>query len=185
MTDDTEDSLDLQALRFPIGPCEPRSPLSAPEREAFVDAIARLPTSLRSAVGSLIEDQLDTPYRPQGWTVRQVVHHLADSHMNSYVRFKLAVTEDEPTIRPYDEAAWGDLEDARSGPVGPSLDLLEALHARWTMWLHTLDEAAWSRRFRHPEADAWVTLDENVQIYAWHGRHHLAHVTGLAERKGW
>lgn len=178
MQDDPED------LRYPIGRFRPRTGLLPADRTALIEDIGSLPTDLRSAVSDLSPDQLDTPYRPGGWTVRQVVHHLPDSHLNSYLRFKLAVTEEEPTIKPYDEAAWAELPDGRSEDVEGSLLLLEALHRRWTRFLRSLDDVRFTRTFRHPELGA-VSLEWNLQLYAWHGRHHLAHVTGLRERMGW
>lgn len=150
----------------------------------MIDDIAALPADLRAAVAGFSPNQLDTPYRPGGWTVRQVVHHVPDSHLNSYVRFKLAVTEEEPVIKPYDEAAWAELPDARGDDVEGSLLLLAALHRRWTHFLRSLDDAQFGRSFRHPELGV-VTLDHNLQLYAWHGRHHLAHVTRLRERMAW
>lgn len=175
---------DLEALRYPIGRFRPRSGLSADERRELIEDIATLPSALRAAVSGLSDEQLDTPYRPGGWTVRQVVHHVPDSHLNSYVRFKLAVTEEEPTIKPYDEAAWAELADGRGDDVEGSLLLLEALHRRWTHFLRSLGEEQLGWAFHHPELGA-VTLETNLQLYAWHGRHHLAHITRLAERLGW
>lgn len=175
---------ELEELRYPVGRFEAEPSIAREERSTLVDELARLPSRLRSAVEELSEGQLDTPYRPGGWTVRQVVHHVPDSHLNSYVRFKWAVTEERPTIRTYDQVAWADLSDARSGPIGPSLDLLDALHRRWTDWLRTLSDADWQRTFVHPEMGE-LDLDVQLQLYAWHGRHHLAHVTSLAEREGW
>ena len=141
------------------------------------------PAKLKAAVGGLNDRQLDTPYRPGGWTVRQVVHHLPDSHLNSFVRFKLALTEEEPTIKPYDEARWAELADSKA-PIELSLPLLENLHERWVLLLNSLTPADWQRKFRHPERGP-MTLTDNLQIYAWHGRHHVAHITALRERNGW
>jgi hypothetical protein len=138
---------------------------------------------LKAAIARLNEPQLDTPYRPGGWTVRQVVHHLPDSHMNAFVRFKLALTEEEPTIKGYDEARWAQLADAKA-PTDPSLLLLENLHKRWILLLDSLTPSDWQRKFRHPERGA-VTLENNLQLYAWHGRHHVAHITALRERNNW
>jgi hypothetical protein len=140
-----------------------------------MDEIAEAPAKLRAAVDGLTSAQLDTPYRDGGWTVRQVIHHVPESHMNAYIRFKLALTEDEPTVKPYDEAAWAKLGDIPSTPVETSLVLLESLHDRWTRLLRTLDEAAFARTFRHPELGA-VRLDQYLALYAWHGRHHIGHV---------
>jgi hypothetical protein len=150
-------------------------------RTEMIDAIARTPMAMRSAVSGLDDDQLDTRYRPDGWTLRQVVHHVADSHVNAYCRFKLAVTEDHPTIRGYEEGEWGDLVDARTGDVELSLAMLDSVHARWTGWLRTLTDEQWLRTFHHPEAGDLV-LDQLLALYAWHGPHHVAHITGLRER---
>lgn len=175
---------ELEELRYPVGRFSRREDVSADERTGLIDEIAALPSRLRSAVVDLSDEQLDTPYRPEGWTIRQVVHHVADSHVNAYVRFKLALTEDRPTIKPYDQGAWAELPDARAEPVEISLNILDAVHHRWTLLLRTLDEEQWSRVFQHPEIGE-VSLDTNLQLYAWHSRHHLAHVTTLAEREGW
>ena len=175
---------DLDSLRYPIGGFQPRPSLSADERESFITEIEHLPTDLRFVVSGLDDRQLDTPYRDGGWTLRQVIHHVADSHMQSYVRYKWAMTEDNPTIKPYDEAAWAELEEARTAPVEVSLKLLEALHARWVIFLRNLTEEDFSRTIHHPESGE-VSLETNLQMYAWHGKHHLAHITGLAEREGW
>jgi hypothetical protein len=129
--------------------------------------------------------QLDTPYRPGGWTVRQVVHHLPDSHLHAYTRIKLALTEEEPTIKPYEEARWAELPDARTGPIDPSLALLESLHQRWLLLLRQLRPSDFERRFRHPEHNRMFALDETIALYAWHGRHHVAHITSLRQRMGW
>ena len=175
---------ELDALRFPLGRPHLREVLAPEERASMIRVLDELPLHLRDAVDGLTAEQLDTPYRPGGWTVRQVVHHLPDSHLNAYVRFKLAVTEDNPTIRPYDEQAWAREKDAREGPVGPSLILLEGLHRRWVAWLATLPEEAWSRPLRHPDSGS-LNLNQLLCIYEWHSRHHLAHVTRLREREGW
>jgi len=139
---------------------------------------------LRAAVAGLRPEQLDTPYRPGGWTVRQVVHHVPDSHMNSYMRFKLALTEDEPTIKPYDEKLWAELADTPATPVEVSLTLLESMHDRWVRLLRSLQDAHFERQFRHPELGV-VRLDRNLALYAWHGKHHVAHITSLRERMSW
>jgi uncharacterized damage-inducible protein DinB len=171
-------------LRYPIGRLERRPSLSADERRAALDAIAATPAKLRTAVKGLTDSQLDTPYRPGGWTVRQLVHHVADSHMNAYTRFRLALTEDNPTIRPYDEAAWAELDDARTLPIAVSLDLLAALHERLIHLLRATPTEAFARTLNHPETGP-MTLDTLVGIYAWHGRHHTAHVAALRERMKW
>lgn len=173
---------DLEHLRYPIGRFQPRAGLSADERDTLIGDVATLPAKLRAAVEVLSAEQLDTPYRPGGWTVRQVVHHVPDSHLNAYVRFKLAATEDEPTIKPYDQAAWAELADGRGEDIETSLVLLEALHRRWTRFLRSLGDDAWQRTFRHPELGI-VTLETNLQLYAWHGRHHLAHALSVASRE--
>lgn len=170
--------------RYPIGRFRVPEEASAAMRAQWLDELRRAPHALRSAVAGLAPHQLDTPYRDGGWTVRQLVHHVADSHMNAYVRFKLALTEDEPTVKAYDEAAWADLPDARM-PVDVSLDLLDALHARWVELLERLDESAWRRSFVHPESGASIPLVRNLALYAWHGAHHTAHVSRLRERRGW
>jgi uncharacterized damage-inducible protein DinB len=158
--------------------------VDAGARDEFLRQIAEAPARFREAVRNLDDAQLDTPYRPGGWTVRQVVHHVADSHMNAYIRFRLALTEDEPAIKPYDQAAWAELADARTLPVETSLSLLDGLHARWVALAASLPEAAFSRAFFHPERGR-VPLGANLAMYAWHGRHHAAHITALRERMGW
>jgi hypothetical protein len=154
------------------------------ERDAFITKIERLPADIRSAVQGLNDYQLDTPYRPEGWTVRQVVHHLPDSHINSYVRFKLAATEDAPTISDYFEERWAELPEAKSGPVDLSLNLLDALHARWSLFLRGLTAEDWQRTFVHPVHGPF-RLEQSLALYAWHGQHHVAHVTRLRHRHGW
>lgn len=167
-------------LRFPVGPFRPEPRLSSDDRRKFIQALSRFPAEFRSVVESLSEGQLDTPYRPGGWTVRQVVHHVPDSHLQGYVRFKLAVTEESPGIKTYDQAAWGETADSRTEPVSVSLDLLEALHLRWVAFLRSLREEEFRRTYRHPELGE-VSLDTTVQLYAWHGRHHLGHVRLVAD----
>jgi hypothetical protein len=139
---------------------------------------------LRAAAAELSEDQLNTPYRPGGWTVRQVIHHVPESHMNAYIRFKLALTENEPTVKPYDEAAWAELSDVRDTPIGVSLALLDNLHDRWVRVLRSMRDADFAKQFRHPELGA-VSLEKNLALYAWHGKHHVAHITSLRERNRW
>lgn len=171
-------------LKYPVGKFRRPEKLTEERRESGIRTIAETPARLRAAVGGLTAEQLDTPYRPGGWTVRQVVHHLPDSHMNSYIRFRLALTENEPTIRPYDEARWAELADAKSGPIEPSLALLDNLHTRWVVLLRSLSPADWTCTFRHPEMGL-MTLEQNLALYDWHGRHHVAHITSLRERQGW
>jgi uncharacterized damage-inducible protein DinB len=161
-----------------------KRPLTPTEREARIDAIRRTPARLRAAVKGLSEAQLDTPYREGGWTVRQVVHHVVDSHVNAYVRFKLALTEENPTIKPYQEKLWAELSDAKTLPVESSLAILEALHARWVALLDTLDPEQFRRTLHHPESGD-MTVDSLLEVYGWHGPHHEAHITGLRARKGW
>lgn len=171
-------------LRYPVGPFEFAGTLSNEQRQTLIDQIAATPEKMRAAVEGLSDEQLNTPYRPDGWTVRQVVHHVPESHMNSYVRFKLAVTEEEPTIKPYFEDRWAQLDDANAAPIGLSLSLLDALHERWVWFLRSLKEADFQRTFRHPELGV-VSLDKNLALYGWHGRHHVAHITTLRQRMGW
>ena len=171
-------------LRYPIGHFAWSGRSSESERKRYIDEIAEAPAKLRAAVAGICDAQLDTPYRPGGWTVRQLVHHVPDSHLNSYVRFRLALTEKEPTIKPYDESRWAELTDARTGPIEMSLALLESLHARWVLLLRSLTPEDFAREFRHPELGT-VSLDKNLALYAWHGRHHVAHITSLGERMGW
>ena len=170
-------------LRYPIGKFDLSAPVAADDRPQLIDQIEAAPAGLHEAVRDLNGEQLDTPYRPDGWTVRQTVHHVADSHMNSYIRWRLALTEDEPLIKPYDEKKWAELVDARL-PVEVSLDLLENLHRRWVVLLRNLSGADFARTFRHPEIGL-VRLDTNLALYAWHGRHHTAHITSLRQRNGW
>jgi uncharacterized damage-inducible protein DinB len=171
-------------LRYPIGEYVPKAALTAQERAAAIADISAVPQKLRDAVAGLSREQFDTPYRPGGWTVRQVVHHVPDSHLNSYVRFKLALTENEPTIKPYEEALWAELADSRETPVEVSLALLEALHHRWDILLRSLRPEDFARRLRHPERGT-MTLDDMAGYYAWHSRHHVAHITSLRQREGW
>lgn len=171
-------------LRYPIGPFTFERPLTDSQRQRFIDQIAETPAKLCAAVEGLSPHQLDTPYRPGGWTARQVVHHLPDSHLNSYIRFKLALTEEEPTIKSYYEDRWAELEDARHAPIDISLALLESLHRRWVLLLRSLTAKDFARAFLHPELGV-MSLDKNVSLYAWHGRHHVAHITSLRERSGW
>ena len=172
-------------LRYPIGKFERPAEFSPELREQWVDTIARAPTRYRDAVLGLSDAQLDTPYRPGGWTVRQVVHHVPDSHLNAYTRIRLALTEDAPTIKPYEEARWAELPDARTLPVEISLRLLESLHARWVPLLERLGAADGARQLRHPEHGRLMTVDELIALYAWHGDHHTAHVRTLRDRMGW
>ena len=171
-------------LRYPIGKFKFEGPTTPEQKEEQLNQIEQAPIRLRAAIKGLSDQQLDTPYRPEGWTVRQVVHHVPDSHLNAYVRYKLALTEDEPTIKPYAEDRWARLADTQATPVEISLAMLDALHDRWVRLLRSLQPEDWKRAFRHPELGL-VTLERNLALYAWHGRHHVAHITSLRERNGW
>jgi hypothetical protein len=153
-------------------------------REGNIVEIAALPERLGEAVQSLSDAQLDTPYRPGGWSVRQVVHHVADSHLNGFVRVKLALTEETPTIKPYDEATWARLADSRL-PIAPSMAILEGLHARWAALYRSLDDRDFARAFYHPERNEQLSIARHLHIYAWHSRHHVAHITALRQRERW
>lgn len=174
----------MNDLRYPIGHYDASQPVDAGKLGQFIRSIANLPSRLRAAVKDLDEEQLDTPYRPGGWTIRQVIHHLPDSHLNGYTRQKLALTEDRPTIKPYDEAAWAEPHDARFSPPEVSLLLLEALHQRWVLFMSSLTEQQLERTFIHP-VNGEQTLRQHIGLYAWHGEHHLAHITELKKRRGW
>jgi hypothetical protein len=171
--------------RYPIGPFRFDGKADARQREHWIAEIAAAPGALRAAVTNLSPAQLDTPYREHGWTVRQVVHHLPDSHLNAYTRIKLALTEEEPVIKPYDEARWAELPDVPTTPIDISLTLLECLHRRWVLLLRELGPAEFGRRYHHPEQSRSIGLDEVVAMYAWHGRHHVAQITSLRARRGW
>ena len=171
-------------LSYPIGKFQYETLMTAAQRKAVIDTIAQTPAKMREAVRGLNAAQLDTQYRPGGWTVRQVVHHVPDSHMNAFIRTKLALTENEPTIKPYDEKAWANLADVPNTPVETSLTLLEAVHERWNHLLRAMTADDYSRTFRHPEHGVRM-LDWMVALYAWHGRHHVAHITSLRQRSGW
>jgi uncharacterized damage-inducible protein DinB len=171
--------------RYPIGTFRSvKRPLTDAERADRVAAIRALPARLRAAVGGLSEEQLDTPYREGGWTLRQVVHHVVDSHVNAYVRFRLAATEEGPTIRPYDEKLWAELPDAKSAPVDLSLSILDGLHGRWAAYLDTLGASDGQRPLNHPEIGD-ITVDFLTELYAWHGAHHTAHIHALRAQRGW
>ncbi len=174
----------MNDARFPVGKFQYDGPPTEEQKKKFLDEIALTPVNLRSAVKGLSEQQLDTPYRPGGWTVRQVVHHVPDSHLNSYVRFKLALTEDEPTIKTYEEARWAELPDTKSTPIEVSLTLLDSLHDRWMRLLRSLSQEQWKKTFRHPDLGP-MTLEKALALYAWHGRHHVAHITELRKQMSW
>ena len=172
-------------IRYPIGNFAYDGVATAEARQERINRIERTPSALRAAVRGLSEAQIETPYRPGGWTVRQVIHHVPDSHLNAFTRFKLALTEETPTIRPYDEARWAELGDVAGTPIEVSLRLLEALHERWVILLRSMRPADFGRTLFHPERNATMTLDELLALYAWHGPHHTAHITALRERAGW
>jgi DinB family protein len=174
---------ELDDLRFPVGKFSPPAASTPAIRAAQIETLRLLPERLREAVAGLNDKQLDTPYRDGGWTVRQVVHHFADSHANSYVRFKLALTEDWPTIKPYDEAAWARLPDSRM-PIEPSIEFVAGMHARLVALLESISDPDFRRGFSHPERGR-MTLADNLALYDWHSRHHVAHITGLRARNGW
>lgn len=169
--------------RYPVGRFR-REDADLINHQAGIATLAALPKNMRSAVNGLVASQLNTPYREGGWTVRQLVHHVADSHMNSYIRIRLALTENWPTIKPYDEKAWAELPDARNSSIDLSLELLDALHARWTLLLQSLTEEQWQRGYVHP-VNGRQTIAEAVALYDWHSRHHVAHIVELRKRMGW
>lgn len=174
----------MEDLRFPVGRFAPDDAVTPEKRARWIDEVERLPGEIRKAVSGLTDTQLDTPYRDGGWTVRQVVHHLPDSHVHAYIRFKWTLTEHEPPVRAYDEKAWAELPESRGGRIEPSLALLESVHARWLMTLRAMTPSDFERALMHSE-NGRVTLDRMLQLYAWHGRHHAAHITALRERSGW
>jgi DinB superfamily len=169
---------------FPIGRFAYDGPPSQDQRKKFIEDIESAPAALRAAVAGLSLQQLETPYREGGWTVRQVVHHVPESHMNAYIRFKLALTEHEPTIKPYEQQLWAELADVQSTPIEVSLALMDPLHDRWVRLLRSMKADDWKRNFRHPELGV-VPLEKNLALYAWHGRHHVAHITELRTQRGW
>ena len=171
-------------LRYPVGPLTRHPTIDAATRAALIADIEQLPEALGRALAGLNDAKLDTPYREGGWTVRQVVHHVADSHMNAYIRMRLAATEDSPTIKPYDEVAWAEQSDAQTGDINLSVPLIDALHRRWSVWLRQLPASGFARTVVHPESGT-LSIDGLLQIYGWHSRHHVAHITGLRKRLGW
>ncbi|TAI49427.1 YfiT family bacillithiol transferase [Flagellimonas allohymeniacidonis] len=176
---------DLEQLRYPIGKYEIPEPITENHLTEWIDILEHLPSRLEAMVTPLSEGQLETPYRPEGWTVRQLVHHISDSHHHSYIRFKWALTEDNPLIKPYLEKEWSKLFDAKTAPIQMSLDHLKAVHAKLVHLLKGLSTEELQRTFRHPEDNSQSTLAENVGRYAWHGSHHFAHIENLIKRKGW
>jgi hypothetical protein len=171
-------------LRYPIGKFTYDGQPTPEQRQELLLHIEQAPAKLRAAVNGLSSLQFDTPYRPEGWTVRQLVHHIPDSHLNAYIRTKLVLTEEEPTIKTYAEDRWAKLADTQATPVEVSLVMLDSLHDRWLRLLRSLQPEEWKRTFRHPDLGP-MTLEKNLVLYAWHGRHHVAHITGLRERNGW
>jgi hypothetical protein len=180
----TTEAAELVVLRYPIGAPSRAESFTPEQRCEAIAGVRQLPANLRSAVAAFSEDQLATPYRPGGWTVRQLIHHVADSHMNAYVRVRLALTEDWPTIVAYEEARWAELEDARTAAVSTSLDLLQALHVRWVQLFTSLDEPDWKRGYTHP-VNGRQSVEQALMLYDWHGRHHTAHISQLSARMGW
>lgn len=173
-------------FRYPIGKFSWLETVSDSERRKMIEEIAAAPAALRAAAKGLNAPQLETPYRPGGWTVKQVIHHVPDSHFNAYARFKLTLTENEPTIKPYDQAKWAELADTKTVPIEVSLSLLEGVHERWLALLRSMSPSDFKRGFRHPEYDGKLfRLEQVLALYAWHGRHHTAHITSLRQRNGW
>lgn len=175
----------MEDLRYPIGKYSPPEQISANHISEWKDEIRKFPAMLRAAVQGLTEVQLDTPYRPEGWTVRQVVHHVSDSHLNSIIRFKWGLTEDEPLIKAYDQKGWANTGDVQLTPLVVTLAFIEALHAKWVHLLDSIQGDDWKKGIMHPETGKRLELDWLLGMYAWHGKHHLAHITGLIEREGW
>ncbi len=174
----------MSDLRYPVGEFVAQPSITQIERQELIASLDTTPARLRAAIAGLSSEQLETPYRPEGWTVRQTVHHVADSHINAFVRFKLGLTEDVPTIKPYDEKLWAQLADGRNADPEISLRLLDAVHQRWTILLRSLPPEPFANTLRHPESGV-MSLDVVLQMYEWHARHHVAHITSLRERKGW
>jgi hypothetical protein len=176
---------ELEKAKHPIGLFIKPDKITQDIIKDYISSISTLPENLRKATGHLMDEQLDTSYRPGGWTIRQLVHHLADAHINGYIRFKLALTEENPNIKPYDENKWSELIDARTLPVEKSLKLIESLHYRWTVLLNSMTEEDFTKTYFHPEHGKHLILDEVLGEYAWHSDHHLAQITELKKRKGW
>ena len=174
----------MEDLRYPVGKFQPKDSLTDRERQELIQQIEEAPAHMRKAVKGLDQKQLDTQYRDGGWTVRQVVHHVPDSHLNAYIRIKLALTEQHPTIKPYEQQLWAELNDSRTAPIDMSLDMLEALHKRWVLLLKSLKSPDFTKTINHPESGV-MNVDRILQLYAWHGRHHTAHITSLRKRMGW
>ncbi len=175
----------MNDLRYPIGKFTKPEVITEALLNQFISDIETFPLRIKNAVNDLSDEQLDTPYRPEGWTIRQVVNHCADSHMNSLMRLKLALTEETPTIKPYFEERWAELSDSKSMPVEPALKMLEGIHKRWVVLLKSLTEKDWERKFIHPQSGREFTIAVNTALYAWHCNHHLAHITTLKKSKDW
>ena len=176
---------ELELLRYPIGRFSPQEHLTDAERSVLINNIKSFPQRLTGVITELNEEQLNTPYRPEGWTVRQLVHHIADSHVNSYIRFRWTLTEDTPTIKAYEQADWAELPDAKNGPVNLSLNILKAIHSRWVLLMERMTSDDFSKELGHPEWKKNLSLDFMVQMYSWHCDHHLTHITALIHREGW
>lgn len=176
--------MDLENLKYPIGRFKKPEIITADDINNYITEIRTLPVKLRKAVQNLSDEDLNLSYKPEGWNIRQLVHHLADSHMNSLIRFKLAITEDGPTIKPYFESRWAELADSKSMPVEGALKMIEGIHERWIFLVQNFSEADWQRTFFHPESQRYNRLDDTLCLYAWHGKHHLAHVNLALNEKG-
>jgi hypothetical protein len=181
----TQAELSLEAIRYPIGKWQKPTSYDPSAVQHSIEVISNFPNIIAAETARLKDPQLDTTYRPGGWTIRQVVHHCADSHMNAFIRMKLALTEENPTIKPYFEDRWADMRDGRSMPVAASLNLLSGLHARWTILMQAMDDAQYMRSYIHPEQGREFRMYEVASLYAWHCSHHLTHITDLKERMGW
>ncbi len=177
--------MSLEELKYPIGRFLKPIEINTDKLRSYISDISSFPGRLKHEVQNLTNEQLDTPYRPDGWTIRQVVNHCADSHMNALIRLKLGLTEDHPTIKPYLEDRWAELADGKLTPIEPALKILEGVHERWTILLNNMKKEEFKRKFIHPEHESPFQLDENTALYAWHCNHHLAHITTLKKTKGW
>jgi uncharacterized damage-inducible protein DinB len=175
----------LEQLKYPIGTYKKPAVLTPEIISTYIAVIEDFPSKLKIEVETLSDEQLDVPYRPGGWTIRQLVNHCADSHMNALVRFKLALTEDNPTIKPYREDLWAELADSKSMPIGPALEILDGLHKRWSILLKSLTSEDYNKKYIHPDKGRAVPLDETIGLYAWHCNHHLAHITTLKKSNNW
>jgi hypothetical protein len=176
---------DIEILKYPIGKYKRPESITSADLKSCIDVMETFPVKLRKETEHLSDQQLDNPYRPEGWTIRQVVHHCADSHMNSFIRFKLALTEDTPTIKTYEEDRWAELPDGKRLPIQSSLDILTGLHIRWVVLLKSFTEKEWKTPFMHPQLKRTILLEEATVLYTWHCRHHLAHITELKKRNNW